>query len=284
MGESSSSTDNSSDASGSSGGNSDGTGGNGDGMGGTGGVAAPVVDSTTGMVEPITTLANLVDSLDGRIIYMPCSDTPTTGDCAGDGWYTNDGARNSCSDGVLEANLYHDIGGTYGQEYLVRFHLYGIAEPRFYGDDVTRDAGTGRPDLDGGEPTSWAEAPGDHQYPSSNYNSYELRVEDENGQEVAAYYLNADTEEGFYSILIDYEETIPIIGGGRIHFRVFDDNCRQIKNCGSEEGYPCADKAREVDVSSADPPPPQHFEQPSLGKDDDNRGQWLLIDAVEVVQ
>jgi hypothetical protein len=65
--------------------------------------------------------------------------------------------------------------------------------------------------------------------------------------------------------------------------RVHDRNCRQIKNCGSTPGFPCAPKARVVDVSAAMPAPV--FDQPSLGNPGgaDHAGQWWLLDVVGVV-
>lgn len=229
---------------------------------------------------------SIVGDLDGRLVMMPCGDTPTTDDCNGGGAY-HDGERQNCQNNMLDVVLEHEIGGTPGLEYLATLHIYGIVEPKNYGNGVTREAGNGRPDLEGGEPLPWAVAPPDHAYPGSNYNSYELRVRDENGAEVAAYYMNSDTQEGHYTMLLDFERTIPIVGGGTVVFRMFDANCRQMKNCGTQGGYPCATKARAIDVADVDPPvleaePPDGLLQPSLGVSNDHAGQWVLIDVTAV--
>ena len=152
-----------------------------------------------------------------------------------DGWIYL-GQSHACAGGLSDANIYHDIGGEPGVGYLATLHFYGIVAPKNYGNGVTRDAGSGRPDLNGGTPTPWGAAAGNHEYPGSNYETFELRVEDENQQEVAVYYLNTDTQEGHYTMLLDFEKIVPIIGGGRVHFRHFDTNCRIIKNCGTSVG------------------------------------------------
>ncbi len=250
---------------------------------GAGGMTSTTDGATTGVIDTGPTLEDLVGSLDGLVVWTPCGDQPSSDDCLGGGWYTNDGQAHACQGGSLEADIYKDIGGTAGEEYQVSFHFYGVAEPKNYGNGLTRDAGNGRPDLNGGMPDAWAEAPGGHQYPGSNYNTYEIRVEDQNQEEQHVYYLNSDTQEGHYTMLVDYEKTITLIGGGRVHFKVFDANCRQIKNCGASGGYPCANKARTIDaLSSVMPALPQSFDPPGLGVSADHAGQWMVIDALSL--
>ena len=57
------------------------------------------------------------------------------------------------------------------------------------------------------------------------------------------YYLNADTQEGHWTYVINYAKQITVYGGGTVRVRNYDRNCRQIKNCGSVDSYPCAAKA-----------------------------------------
>ncbi len=250
-----------------------------------GATSTSTMDNTVTTGEPMgPTLEELVGSLDGRLVMTPCGDTPNTDDCNGGGWIT-DGQLTACEGGQLNAEIDHPIGGTPGATYELTIHFYGIAEPKVYGNTAVREAGGDRPNLDGNTPTPWATAPANHTYPPSNYNTYEIRVENENGQETAVYYLNADTQEGHYTMIINYEKTIPVIGGGNVHLRIYDANCRQIKNCGTQAGFPCSNKARTVDISAADPQPqmgnpPNGFSQPGLGQTADHSGQWLLIDVV----
>jgi hypothetical protein len=237
-------------------------------------------------VPPATelTVDALVGDLDGHLFSMACGNTSNLDECAGEGWRSSrDPAQlNACEGGRLEAQLDFPIGGDAGVAYDVRMHFYGVMEPRNYGDVVTREA-QGRPSLDtGGTPTPFASMPtgaGDYLAAGDNsYNTYELHVLDDNQQEVAIYFLNADTQTGHYTLGISYEESIRLIGGGALRMRIVDANCLQIKNCGAG-GAPCQGKARVIDVSAADPQP-QGLQQPGLGKDPGDSGQWFLLDVV----
>lgn len=234
-------------------------------------------DCTETVVE--LSLAELVGDLDGRLLTTPCADQPGTDDCGGAGWIVNGGNTNPCQGGSLDARTEHAIGGTPGATYNIAMHHYGVMEPKNYGGQVDREAAPGGPNRDeGGTPTAYATASAGHTYPGSNYNTYEVHVDNEMMQEVGVYYFNADTGEGHYTFGINYEKTIPIIGGGRIRLRTFDANCRQIKNCGNG-GTPCAGKARTIDISGADPQPQAGWlEQPGLGQPAEHSGQWWLID------
>jgi hypothetical protein len=114
--------------------------------------------------------------------------------------------------------------------------------------------------------------------------------------EVAAYYLNADTSEGHWSYVLNFQKTITVIGGGSIKVRTYDKNCREIKNCGpaGTPAWQCAQKAnaRIIDLYAPNPDPfpippsspaPQGgLLQPNLvtNRPPGSSGQWLLIDAV----
>jgi hypothetical protein len=228
------------------------------------------------------TYDELLGGFDGLLVETPCADTTNTDDCTSAGPRFNGGASTPCVAGKYDAMLEHEVGGTAGKMYDVTLRVYGIVEPRNYGPTVVREAGLTRPNAaeNPSLPPPWATAPGGNVYASSSYNSYEVRVSDQNGGEVAAYYLNSDTQQGHYTFALDYERTIPVVGGGKIRFRTVDDNCRIIKNCPG--GAPCASKARSVDIAAANPQPAA-LSQPGLGKDITNAGQWLLIDVVNVV-
>lgn len=236
-------------------------------------------DCTATPAPAEVTLAELVGDLDGRLLVTPCGDTPGTDDCNGGGWSINGGPLNMCQGGSLDARSEHAIGGVPGTTYNVTMHFYGVMEPKNYGNNAQREAG-GSPNRNpAGTPTPWATANPGTDYSSSNYNTYEIHVDNENMEEVGLYYLNADTGDGHYTFGIDYEKTIPIIGGGRIRLRTFDLNCRQIKNC-SDGGTPCSGKARVIDISAADPQPDGAWlQQPGLGQTAEHSGQWWLIDV-----
>ncbi len=236
------------------------------------------------------TLQELVGPMDGHLFIVPCSPTQSD-DCLGAGWtstFLDPGMFHQCV-GVapqsrLEARIDFPVGGEPGVAYDVDMHFYGIMEPRVYAN-VTRDAAPGAPSPDErGTPTPFATLnPGATNYLAgdNNYNTYELRVLNQNGEEVSAHFLNADVRDGHFTLAINYEKTLRLIGGGALRLQIVDANCRQIKNC-TTPGRPCAPKARTIDISAADPQPAANaLQQPALGVSPEDAGQWFLLDVLD---
>jgi hypothetical protein len=215
-------------------------------------------------------------------------------DCGAAGLYYR-GVRHTCLAGFDVTHTY-PVAGTSGTTYRVTIHFYGILGPKNYGPGVTREAAPGRPgDQNGGAvPTPWASAPAGNVPLMSDYEAHEIHVDDQNQQEVAIYYVNADTAVGHWTWVLNFEKTIDVIGGGRIRIRHLDPNCRIIKNCGPN-GTPanaCGSTAtaRIIDVSAANPAPPatgaaqggllqpQLLPNVSIGYS----GNWLLMDVIRV--
>jgi len=238
------------------------------------------VTSTTG--DTLPTLGEFVGDLDGMLIQTPCSDTPNTDDCNGSWINPGETTVNFCQGGSpLQFERTFPLGGTMGASYNLTLHFYGVMEPKNYGNNQRRESGQQSPqNLEtGATPEPWYVGEPNQNVTSSDYNTYEIHVLDESMQEVGVYFINSDTSEGHWTYVIDYERTIPVVGGGAIKARVFDQNCRQIKNCGTG-GTPCSGKARSIDISAADPQPTT-LDQPSLGTNNpEHSGQWWLIDAV----
>ena len=237
-------------------------------------------------------------SLDGRLLTMPCAEENSSGtDCATSAWYRQ--APIHCSGGAL--NVVHDypVAGNSGTRYNVTVRIWGIVEAKNYGTGVTRET-TGRPanTNTGSPPTPFAWANGGHTYPPSDYNTYEIRVYNpgpvSQANEVRVYYLNADTQEGHWTYVLNYQKPIQVVGGGTVRVRTYDRNCRQIKNCGPS-GTPanlCGTVANQriVSLAGADPMPTT-APAPSGGlmrpnlvttRSANASGQWLLIDVVSV--
>lgn len=248
--------------------------------------AAPMNAAGAPAVPPgELTLEELVGDMDGHLFSVACGDQPNADDCNGEGWRSSRAYEtlNICQNARLDARIDFPVAGTPGTGYDVKMHFYGVMEPRNYGTIVTRDA-QGRPSLQaGGTPTPFASmVPGAGNYLATgdnNYNTYELHVLDNNQQEVAIHFLNADTQTGHYTMGINYEKTLRLIGGGTLRLQIADANCRQIKNCGPG-GVPCAGKAQTIDISAANPQPPSAFAQPALGKLTEHSGQWFLLDVL----
>jgi hypothetical protein len=234
-------------------------------------------------------ILDLIGALDGYFMQHPCCGNPQTDDCGICG-YVYQGALVQCVNGSSLAEHDFPIGGTPGATYQVTMHFYGILSPKNYGTEVTREAAPSRPgNMNGGAmPPPWAycATPG-CTIPISTYDTREIHVFDHMDREIGTYFLNADSSEVHITYVLNFEKTIPVVGGGRIRMRMFDSNCRIIKNCGSTAGYPCAVKARTVDISAAYPLPPSGnppagFSQPGLGECADHGGLWFLLDVIAV--
>jgi cysteine-rich repeat protein len=224
--------------------------------------------------------AQLVGKLDGRLITVPCSDTPPADDCTITG-AVSEGVTKACSAGQLDAIYDHPIGGPPGVEYTATLHFYGVAEPRSYGPGVTREAGLVQPEnLDtGASPAPYGLGAVGGAIRVSSYSTLEVRVFDQSSVEVGSYFLNSDTGEGHYTYVLNYERPIRIVGGGFVRVRRVDTNCRIIKNCNG--GTDCGNEARSVDISAANPQP-VGLVQPGLGQPAAHSGQWLLVDVTKV--
>ncbi len=246
---------------------------------GTGSMSCPTI------AELFPTSGNL-GSLDGRLVTTPCSPT-NSDDCSGAGWIYN-GTTTGCMNGALNAQQDFAVGGTPGESYQVTLHFYGVVEPKNYGNMVTREAGDTRPThmASGATPAPWASANGGVSYPASDYNTYEVHVLDDQGDEIKQYFLNSDTAEGHWTYLINYERTIEVIGGGKVRMRTYDRNCRMIKNCGDRSGgvsfTTCSSATKQTVDVGAVMPAPTGLSQPGLGQAAAESGQWLLVDVTKV--
>jgi hypothetical protein len=256
------------------GGGGTGTGGGSGGSGGSGG-AAPT---------PVS-----VGKLDGMLIMTPCGDTPTGDDCASSGWIY-EGKNTPCVGGRLDSDAgdktildFPVTGGEKGKRYLATMHFYGMMEPKNYGNSVVREAGTQRPNSSANPstPEGFATAEGGVSVAVTDYNNYEIHSFDDTGKEIKQYFINSDTQQGHYTFAVNYERPIEVVSGGKVHVRVYDNNCRMIKNCLG--GPPCSDqKARRIDVSGA-MPQPTALMQPGMGKPAEHSGQWFFIDVKGIV-
>jgi hypothetical protein len=258
-----------------SGSSSGGSGGSSAGSGGSGGAPPAAVS---------------LGKLDGMLVMTPCKDSQTD-DCDGDGWiYEN--VTNPCVGGNLDTDSvpgkleFAVTGGEAGKRYIAKMHFYGVMEPKDYGPNDVREAGTTRPNVNAtpSTPPPFATMPPGMSYRTSDYNTYEVHTYDDKGVHLQQHFINSDHNmEGHYTFGISYPHDIEVVGGGKVKVRIFDDNCRMIKNCGNGGSVnECTTKARSIDVSGASPQP-MGLQQPGLGNSAEQSGQWFFIDVKEIV-
>jgi|GEM_PF-2959649 len=282
-------TSGSSNASGSGNGGSETSGGSsamaGSGGSGTSGSGGSAMAGTGGGGDTPVSLGKL----DGFLMQTPCK-AGTSDDCDSNGWIY-EGATHACSGGNLDTDAaatktildFPVTGGVKGKVYLAKMHFYGIMEPKIYGDSIMREA-TARPGQGNPAdpaPFAWSKTAG-ASYPASDYNTYEIHVIDDQNKPYKDYYLNADTQQGHWTMVIDYERDLEVVAGGKIHIRSYDQNCRMIKNCGpsghTQGATACAGQARTVTGVSAAMPAIAVM-QPGLGVEANSSGQWFAIDV-----
>jgi hypothetical protein len=261
-----------------------GSGGGGGMSGGRAGAGGSGGDCPT--IPELFPASGSLGSLDGRLFEAPCGiDSSDDYQCILQGLRYAGGSLMPCNN--QNATLTQDfvVGGTPGATYQTTLHFYGVVEPFVYGvDGVTRDAGNTDPEnLDtGATPPPFAVGTPGMSHMLSDHNSYELHVLDANLQEVGVYFLNSATTDIHTTYVLNYERTIPVIGGGRVRAYYVDRNCRQTRNCGTEYVQSmCNTRARTVDISAANPQPGA-LSQPGLGLTANYAGQWLLIDVTGV--
>lgn len=273
----------------SSGGGMAGSGTAGGDMGGTGGSAGGGEMGGSGGGGGAPPVEVSVGKLDGMLVQTPCGDTPNSDDCKGSGWIYEGQTYGCTPGGDLDTDAGEGAGklefavtGEMGKRYLATMHFYGVMEPKNYGPNAMREAGNQRPNVGSNpsNPPGFATMGPNQTYSRSDYNTYEVHTYDQTGAKIGQYFLNSDTQEGHYTFAVNFARDIEIVGGGKVKVRIFDDNCRMIKNCGTG-GFPCASKARTIDLSSANPAP--SFQQPGLGKQPDHSGQWIFIDVEKIV-
>lgn len=135
----------------------------------------------------------------------------------------------NCPAGGLKWTQSFPIGGVVGANYSITFDFRGLAEGRYY-TGGTYDGALGvDPNANTNDGFYIGGSPG-----ASNYDVWQLRVLDAQGNEVQHYYLNAFPNQGYEShrtFLLSYTKSILVVGGGTVELAWADLNCRSIDNC-----------------------------------------------------
>jgi hypothetical protein len=226
------------------------------------------------------TIADVVGKFDGFLFVAPCSDGGTGYDCTNGAAVPAPQNSPACSSGSSKTTtMDFAIGGEMGKVYNVTMKVYGIVETKIYQNGMRR----------AGQTMDASNTGGDFWYvggtaPNSTYNTYELHVTPKVDGEANDYFLNSRPDsENHSSWALNYSATIAVPGGGKINFRVFDSNCRQIMNCGPGAGSGTCQAPRNLDLNNTDPKPPASFMQPFTGGAPNGAtGQWVYIDVTKV--
>jgi len=187
----------------------------------------------------------------------------------------------SCPSG-LDRQTGFDVAGEAGRQYTVTVDVRGVVGTRCY-TGGTR-ASSAAPSED--DYNNWWYVGGTYANPTGWWNTFELHVSPATGG-ADVYYLNAsDVEGGNYcereaTYLVSYRASFRVLGGGTMTFKIHDQNCKAIQNCGKsiDPNAPC--EPRLVDFSGMSPPPT--FTQPPVNTGGDTYyPQWLYVLATSV--
>jgi hypothetical protein len=236
---------------------------------GSTGTTAPTATETP-PTPPVLTPEAIGGDLDGFLYTGPCSGPDPDHDCPVPG----------CQGGTKTDQRMLQLGGEQGKIYDLGIHVYGVAETRVYQGGTRRPGNTFN--VNG---TDFFHIGGQVPAATGTYNTYELHVEPPVTNAVAnSYFLNSSVGNDRQLVVrLDYTATIRVPGAGRIRWRSFDSNCRQITNCRIQACGPLLPKPLEVDISAA-VPQPVGFDQPNITNANFGIGQWILIDVTSVAE
>lgn len=229
------------------------------------------------------TIADIAGKLDGFLFVAPCGDGGTGYDCLNSTAVPAPQNSPACNNQQPKTTtIDFPIGGEAGKIYDMTVHVYGVVEAKNYQGGMRRDGNNLNASATGGD--FWYVG---GTAPNSTYNTYELHVTPAvAGAAANDYFLNArnGSNEGHESWGLNYTATFPVTGGGKLNFKIYDSNCRQIMNCGPGGGSSTCEAPRTIDVGAADPKP-ANFTQPYVGGAPGGKatGQWVLIDVTAVV-
>jgi hypothetical protein len=258
------------------------------GTGTTGGMAGSGTSGSAGSGTSGTgggggvSIADIAGKLDGFLFIAPCGDGGTGYDCLNSTPIPAPQNSPACNNQQPKnTTIDFAIGGETGKIYDMTVHVYGVVEAKTYQGGTRRDGNNMNASAGGGD--FWYTG---GTAPNSTYNTYELHVTPKVDGAPNDYFLNArnSTGEGHESWGLNYTATFPVTGGGKLNFRIYDSNCRQIMNCGPGTGSSTCAAPRTIDLSAVEPKP-ANFTQPYVGGAPGGKatGQWVLIDVTAVV-
>jgi hypothetical protein len=249
------------------------------GVTGTGGVVG-----TGGTSTPITPAALVPNLAAGFYWEATCAGTITV-----DGHNCPlTGTGSTCPAGGRDMDTSFNVGGELGKKYTVNIEVRGVVGTRCYTGGAPAATDALQPDGN----NNWWYGGGTPYNPTGWWNTYELHVSPSTGDASNdVYYFNSSSNtpsaggdcEREASYLVKYTASFSVMGRGSLLFRIHDNNCKAIQNCGSatDKTAPCA--ARTVDLTGMSPQPtapsPAATQPP---KDDTWYPQWMWITVTSV--
>jgi hypothetical protein len=169
------------------------------------------------------------------------------------------------------------VMGTAGQLYTINIEVRGVIGTRCYKGG--KRASSAAPSSDGYN--NWWYIGGTYVNPTGWWNSYELHVSPSTGDASGdVYYFNGSDVEGGdacekeSTYLVKYDASFKAKGGGSLKFKLHDQNCSGLQNCGPNN-FPATCAPRTVDLAGMGAALPAGIAQPPSNMQ--WKPQWLLI-------
>jgi hypothetical protein len=180
------------------------------------------------------------------------------------------------------------VGGDSTKKYTVNIEVRGVIGTRCYQGGTAASTAA----IKDNDYNNWWYAGGTPYNATGWWNTYELHVSPSTGDASKdVYYFNNSSNtpsdggdcEREASYLVGYTASFKVMGGGSMLFRIHDNNCKAIQNCGAvtDKSAPCS--PRTVDLSKMTVQPPSSSpaaKQPPM--DGTWYPQWMWIVATSV--
>jgi hypothetical protein len=195
----------------------------------------------------------------------------------------------ACPSNGINREVTQKVGGEAGKKYTVQIELRGVVGTRCYkGGTRASNAAVKEDDYN-----NWWYAGGSYANPTGWWNTYELKVSPATGDADQYYFNGSDADGGNYcereaTYLVGYTATFKVVGGGTLTFKIHDQNCKAMQNCGKSitSSDPC--QPRTVDVSPMSLQPPSSSPAATANQPPKNASsktyypQWMWIVAKSV--
>jgi len=192
------------------------------------------------------------------------------------------GSGSTCPADGINRETPFKVGGESGKKYTVTIEVRGVAGTRCYKGGTRASTAAAKED----DYNNWWYIGGTYANATGWWNTYELKVTPSTGDADQYYFNGSDNDGGGYcereaSYMVGYTASFKVVGGGTMTFKIHDQNCKAIQNCGKSivKTDPCQPRTN-IDLSKMSVQPPSTSpaaKQPP--KNDTWYPQWMWIVA-----
>lgn len=197
------------------------------------------------------------------------------------------GTGSSCPPNGRDIDTSFKVGGDSGKKYTVTLEVRGVVGTRCYQGGTPASTASLKTD----DYNNWWYAGGTPYNATGWWNTYELQVTPATGDKDVYYFNHSSNSpssggdcEKEASYLVGYTASFKVMGGGSLRFRIHDNNCKAMQNCGKVEDKSAPCDPRKVDLSKMTVQPPTTVPAASQPPKNENKWypQWMWVVATSV--